>query len=92
MSEAAASTDSVREAHIGTLLGMTTEQRLVMARELLAEMIRAKAFARGVFVTRQEALESVFEAEAAATNSGAQPRVDFFLPLSNNLPLEAMRG
>lgn len=82
---------TVREHHIRTLLGFTDDQKLVMARELLAEMIRAKGHAAGVFVTREEALNSVFEAEEKATATGAKPQVDFFLPLSNNLPLHAVR-
>ncbi|AXQ68754.1 hypothetical protein HOU00_gp371 [Caulobacter phage CcrPW] len=82
---------SARDHHIRTLLGMTEDQKLVMARELLAEMIRAKGHVAGVFVTREEALNSVFDAEKAAIANGASPKVDFFLPLSNNLPLHAVR-
>ena len=76
--------------HIDVLTRMDPAQRLVMAREILASQIRAKAKEQGVYITRKESLEAVFEAEARAVEAGASPKVDFFMPLSSDLPLQAL--
>lgn len=83
--------DDIQAAHKAALESMSSDQYLAVARELLATMIREKANARDVFVTRMESLEAVFEAEANAVNAGAKPKVDFFLPLDNALPLQGVR-
>jgi hypothetical protein len=83
MTEAA----QIAEDHEHALRSMNPDQLLAMARELLATAIRDKAQVQGVFTTRLESLQAVFEAEANAVNAGASAKVDFFLPLDAELPL-----
>lgn len=82
--------EDVEAQHAAALESMTTDQYLAMAREILAVQIRNEGKAKRVFVTRRESLDGVFAAEAEARNAGATPKVDFFLPIDNDLPLQAL--
>lgn len=107
--------DVVENMHRAALESMTEEQRLAMAREILATQIRAEAkyaevkrrAVRGEFkepmepealehlfqryaYPRIDSLRAAFQAEADARNMGAEPKVDFFLPLDTELPLQAI--
>jgi hypothetical protein len=77
--------------HIAALASLTPDYALALSREIFAAQIRAQAQAKGVFVTRMESLEAVFAAEANAVNAGAAPKIDFFLPLSTELPFSVAR-
>jgi len=77
-------------AHRAAIASMTGEQKLAMARELLANQIRHAAERQRKMVTRRESLEGVFTAEAVARRQGATPQVDFFLPLENELPTQGL--
>lgn len=78
--------------HIAALATLSPDHALALAREVFAAQIRAQAQAKGVFVTRMESLEAVFEAEANAVNAGAEAKIDFFLPLTTELPFSVARA
>ena len=78
--------EALADEHAAILATMTPDQMLVMAREMVASRARLEAGRLGKFVTRRESLEAVFCAEAAAREQGAEPRIDFFLPLDNDFP------
>lgn len=78
--------DDIAKAHTDAIASMTDEQRLAMARELLASRARLEAGRKSEFVDRGQSLDAVFCAEAEARRLGAVPKVDFFLPIDNDFP------
>lgn len=78
--------DDLEAAHTAALEAMEPEQLLAMARELLASRIRHEAAKQKSLITRRESLDIVFQAELDARDQGAEPRVDFFLPIDNDFP------
>lgn len=79
----------ISKAHIAALESMTPDQLLAVARELFANQIRMMAAKNYQMVTREESLDGIFEAEANARASGAAvPKVDFFLPITTEIPFE----
>lgn len=77
----------IEARHIAGLESLTEDQKVTLARELLALKVAEAAARKGVVVTRRETLDTIFAAEAGAVSQGFQPQVDFFLPLDNELPL-----
>jgi hypothetical protein len=82
----------VRHTHIAALETCSQEQLTALARELLALKIVDAGNAHGVTVTRSEALDEAFVAEAAALNQGYTAKVDFFLPLDKEIPIKTERA
>ncbi len=105
--------EDLASQHRSIIESMTDDQRLAMAREILACQIRNEAKFDGLRrralkgdllltlpeealehmyerVSRKDSLGGVLEAEAAARNVGALPKVDFFLPIENDLPTQAI--
>lgn len=78
--------EEIKTDHIRILTEMPDEHKLVLARELLAAAIQRVFRNKGEFITRGEALDSVFKTEAASREAGAVPKVDFFLPIYDDLP------
>lgn len=86
--------DEIRADHKDRLEAFSDEDKLVMSREILAAMVRfmGKYAKPPVKVTRKESLAAIFETEAAARAAGAKPKVDFFLPLDQELPLQGLEA
>jgi hypothetical protein len=82
----------VKADHLKLLQDMPDEYKVVMARELLAAALQRACHAKDQFVTRGEALDAVFTTEAASRAAGASPRVDFFLPMHDDLPFVTQVG
>ncbi|USN14823.1 hypothetical protein DOMOVOI_03490 [Brevundimonas phage vB_BpoS-Domovoi] len=78
--------EDLEAQHRAILESMTPDQMLVMAREMVASRARLESERVGQFVSRKESLDAVFAAEAAARDLGAEPKIDFFLPLDNDFP------
>lgn len=73
--------------HIDAIQSMTTEQKLVIAREILAHKLSEVARAQGKKLSRRDALDGVFRVESQTRNDGAKPHIDFLYPLDIEIPL-----
>lgn len=82
------SPEDIWSEHAERLAAMREEDRLVVAREVIAAIVRTIGYKRGEPVTRLSSLEQVFLQEAQARAAEIAPWTDIFLPLDRDLPMD----